>query len=383
VKIAIVIENYDPTRGGAERAASNLVGGLLARGHNVYIFARRLEECEQKGFVFQKVPSSSLPFGLKYLSFAANVAKLLRKDKFDIIHSFTKIYWKDIYRTGGGTHRGYLESRSSIKSPLERTFERFNPKHLAILHLEKKCLQKGNYRKIVCISKRSQEEVMKYYNVPENDTCLIYNGVDIENFNPRNRIKFREEVRNNLGIKKDEVVILFVGNNFALKGLKFAIESLGLLPAAWRFRLLVLGRGNPRFYKSLAHQLRLEERILFLGHLKNIEKYYAAGDVLLLPSFYDVFPNTCLEAMASGVPVVTTKITGVAEIITNGKNSFVVERGDRVEEIARLVKLLYDNNFRLAMAYEARRLAEKYSLENNINCNIKLYEELLKKRYKN
>lgn len=375
MRIALVIYTYSETRGGAERICTYLTRGLLARGHEVHVVARRFHRGTlPPGATVHELRTNETFSAWKHLAFAANVKRFLETETFDIVHSFTRTYSQDILRLGGGTHREYLRCMSPERSLLGRWWSRFNPKELVQLRLERLGLRRGAYRRVVAVSNRVKAEVLRYYPVPPEDIVVIPNGVDIRKFSPDLQAH-RARVRKNFGIKDDETAFLFCGNGPRRKGLAYAIEALARLPEGCR--LLVVGDAGAD-YLSIARRWKIASRISLLGPRDPVHEFYGAADALVLPTLYDPFPNVCLEAMASGLPVITTAVTGVAEIITEGVDSFVVPAGQDVDALSARMRELNDRGRREAMSKAARATAERYSVERMIDTNLALYDEILR-----
>ncbi|MFC1524902.1 glycosyltransferase family 4 protein [Planctomycetota bacterium] len=382
MKIALVLYQYSDSRGGVERYVSDLSKGLLANGHEVHIFAHQVDEVPQglskNRLIFHPVPvflRGYTPFRL--ISFAQNSSKMLTKERFDIIQGFGRTYYQDVYRFGSGCHWEYLkQTHSSMKYIYGRMLQKLNPRNKIILHLEKKAFRKGHYKKIVCISKRVKQEVQDYYNVPEDDLDVIYNGIDTERFNPRNKNKFRESIRQSLKIKTYEIVILFVGSGFLRKGLRYAIESLVFLPKELPIRLLVMGKGNIKAYQKLATKWRVNDKLIYGGTSSNIEQYYAASDIFLLPTLYEAFGTAYLEAMATGLPALVSQRAGAAEVITNMVDAFVLDDPTNASEIAQKLSLLQDETLRTNMGRAAYFTALKYPFQKNLARTLQIYANI-------
>lgn len=379
MKIAIVIYRFSPTRGGAEGMAYQHVKGLVKRGHEVHLFSHERDHADVGGQIsFHEVPAVSWYSPFKHLSFASNVKKLLLAEPMGIIHSFSRTYHQDIYRTGGGCHIEYLRSMEyAEKGFFPRLFSKMNPKEAVILRLEKAGFQEKASRVITSVSKRCKEEIMRNYGVPDRKIRVVYNGVDLDRFHPKHRRFALAKIRALFGFHDDDILMLFCGSGFKRKGLGQAIEAMAHIPRDKKVRLLVVGRDNVGAYRSMVHKLKIKDRVFFLGPRDHIHEYYAACDLLLHPSLYDPFPNVCLEAMASGIPVVTTKITGVAEIIDHGKDSLVMEREGDVADIVNALNILLDKGVRERMGAEARAKAERFPIERCIDENIKIYDEIV------
>jgi len=208
---------------------------------------------------------------------------------------------------------------------------------------------------------------------PEN-IIVIYNGVDTSRFNPKVKEKFRNSLREKYGIKKDEIVLLFVSNNFKLKRLNLVLEAMSVLKNN-RIRLFVIGADNHRTYLKWAINNGLDEQVLFLGPKRNIEKYYAGSDIFVLPTLYDAFANVCLEAMACGLPVITSDSNGVADLILDKENGYILKT-QKADELAAKIKALEPLSERTRIGDNAANEAARFTMEKHISEVLKLYESI-------
>jgi UDP-glucose:(heptosyl)LPS alpha-1,3-glucosyltransferase len=226
--------------------------------------------------------------------------------------------------------------------------------------------KKGNFSKMIAISNMVKQDIMRWYRIPEERITVVYNGVDIERFHPRN-CQYREEVRNRHGIRDEDLVLLFVSNNFRMKGLGFLIKALARIKKETHppFKLLILGRDRQVSYSHLVRKVGIGEETIFAGSTNEPEKYYGASDLLVHPTFYDACSLTVLEALASGLPVITTYSNGASGIITQGQEGFVISdpRDDR--SLTEKILFFLDREKLEKASIAARHLAESYSLERN------------------
>jgi UDP-glucose:(heptosyl)LPS alpha-1,3-glucosyltransferase len=155
-----------------------------------------------------------------------------------------------------------------------------------------------------------------------------------------------------------------VANNFRLKGLDCLIRALSLIDKN-EWKLIVVGKGTRRRYEKTARELGIRENISFVGSTDHPETYFGAMDLFVHPTFYDPFSNVVLEALSSGIPVVTTVYNGAAEILSEGEEGFIVSDPARPEELAEKIRRLFDDGTREAMSRKARLLAERFSWEKN------------------
>jgi UDP-glucose:(heptosyl)LPS alpha-1,3-glucosyltransferase len=226
--------------------------------------------------------------------------------------------------------------------------------------------------RIVAIARRGMREIETLYGVSPSRIRVIYNGVDLERFHPRNRARDRAPARRETAIPADAFTVLFVGSGFARKGLATALEGLAA-SCDRQSRLLVLGKGDPTGYRALASRLGIGERIVWLGARDDPERWYAAADIVVLPSLYEPFGNVHLEALAAGLPVVASTRAGGAEVIADGINGAIVSPTD-----ARAVAEALDR-FRErpqgAVAELARRSAEPYTYAAQVSGFQRIYRK--------
>ena len=196
---------------------------------------------------------------------------------------------------------------------------------------------------------------------------IVPNGIDSDNFN-LNRYRTRES----LGLDDKDKIVIFVGRLEPVKGLKYLIEAISLLKSnKINLKLLIVGDGSEcKKLKLLVKTLQLEEMVIFVGKISNekVPEYLSASDVFVLPSLSEGFPVVLLEAMASGLPIITTKIRGLPEIVQDGNNGFLVNPKSSVE-LADKIKLLIEDD----------KIRKKISTINKEKSNIYVWENIVQK----
>ena len=330
MKVALTIDDFRPWRGGAQQYAYGFAQALLAQGHEVHVFAAHFAGLPE-GVIAHPVSIRGRPF--RRVAFALRCARMLAKSErdFDIVHGFGNSLRMDVFRPGGGVHRAWQrQDLLSIESPARRLCTRLR----RTLSLGQKALLLLEGRQFAADrmdpgGRRLEDgarHVRAYYTVPDERLHVVYNGVDTTRFSPENNGRFRAETRKRLGIGDSEVALLFVSNNFRLKGLGPLIRAVAALgPERNAVRVVVVGRDRPAPWRALAERLRCGNRISFTGPFDAAEQAYAAGDVLVHPTFYDPCANVTLEAMAAGRPVITSRYNGAGELITPGVEGSVVD----------------------------------------------------------
>ncbi|MCG2677184.1 glycosyltransferase family 4 protein, partial [bacterium] len=238
--------------------------------------------------------------------------------------------------------------------------------------------KENNYKRIIAISKEGKEEIIKYYGVPPEDIIVVYNGVDLEEYHPQNKALFRKEIRKEFSISEEEFFILFVGSGYRRKGLKYLVEAVSLLKEEKPLKILVVAKGKKRFYLRLARRLGVEDKIIFTGGRKDLRKFYAASDLFVLPTVYEPFGNVCLETLASGLPIIVSKTSGAAEIITEGEDGLLLKNPRDSRELAEKIRLTFDNRYRNKLSKNARILAENFTVDKNVEKTLEVYREVVR-----
>ncbi|MCF6156987.1 MAG: glycosyltransferase family 1 protein [wastewater metagenome] len=380
MKIALVHQKYT-SHGGTERFIFNFARELLDTGHEVHLIVGKVDEPIDGRIVVHKVPVIKFGRFLKVLGFLLFSQRVLKRHQFDIVQGFGRTIKQDVFRTGGGCHREYRKNvLRKIRNPLSRYFKLYMPYQLLILYIEKKQFLRGNFRKIVTVSNQVKKELIANYHLSEKDIEVIYNGVDTKTFSPHNRGRYFSEVRKRFCIKLNEKIILFLGTGFERKGLSFLIQAFAILKDDCPdTKLLIVGKDSSiQKYIHFSEKLNLSGRVIFTGPQSDVRIFYAAADIFVFPTLYEPFGNVCLEAMASGLPVITSKVNGVSEIM-KGMDYLLLDIPTDTETMAKKISFLLTNDMeRKRIAYAARRIAEQYTVSLNAQKFIDLYQQLRK-----
>jgi UDP-glucose:(heptosyl)LPS alpha-1,3-glucosyltransferase len=369
VTFAIGLLDFSKMRGGAERYLVDLCIRMAAEGYEVHVYAERYD-VEDSRIHFHSVKTIRFPKSLRLLSFAARATKEIENGNYGITFGAGNTLRANILQPHGGVHwawfwrslRAYDHPMLWVMKFLGRVI---SPKQWVSGWVEDAPYRGKNPQVIIAISDMVKRDMMRWYRIPDERVTVVYNGVDTEHFHLRNR-KYRQEIRGRHGIG-DELVILFVSNNFRMKGLGFLIKALAHIkrenPSP--FKLLVLGRDRQNSYLHLARKMGVMEELVFAGFTHEPEKYYGASDLLVHPTFYDACSLTVLEALASGLPVITTYSNGASGIITQGREGFVISDPRDVQSLVEKISLFLNREKVEKASVAARHLAESYSLERN------------------
>jgi UDP-glucose:(heptosyl)LPS alpha-1,3-glucosyltransferase len=372
MKLALVRQKYNPY-GGAERFVERAMLAIRAAGADLTLITREWPEDDGEQVL------RCNPFYIGSLwrdwGFARGVTRLLRQHRFDLVQSHERIIGCDIYRAGDGVHAEWLQQRRRVLGMAGRLRLALNPYHAYMQATEREMFQSPRLRAVICISKMVKQEIQGRFGVSNAKLHVLYNGVDTERFHPQRVRAQRAERRAALGYGEDDVVYLMVGSGFERKGVAMLLEAMRLLPD--HARLLVVGHDKKlEHYRAMARRLGLAPRVCFAGGQDDVLPYYGAADVFAMPTLYEPFGNVILEAMACGLPVVTSTKCGGGELIVDGHEGAVVDALD-VGGFAAALSALADRHRRDEAAQAARRRAEAYTLENMAAGFNALYRELL------
>jgi UDP-glucose:(heptosyl)LPS alpha-1,3-glucosyltransferase len=348
--------------GGVERATAGLAAALVELGHDVDLLSPGAQPALE-GVRIRRLRLPPLPPTARLLAMVLGARLVVARGAWDLVQSHERTLSQDIYRAGEGCHRAYL---ASVGHGGRRRLY-----HRLVLALEARVF--ATTPRIVAIARAGCAEIERLYGVPAERLVVVYNGVDLERFHPRHRAALRAPARAEAGIPTDAFTALFVGSGFERKGLATAVESLAAV-ADPRSRLLVVGKGRGAPYRRLAERLGVLGRIVWLGPREDIERWYAASDVSVLPTRYEPFGNVHLEALASGLPVIASARAGGAELIQEGVNGSVVDPLDPGAIAAAIEKLRSRSPEEVVEA--ARRAAEPYSYLAQATAFERVYRSL-------
>jgi UDP-glucose:(heptosyl)LPS alpha-1,3-glucosyltransferase len=299
VKILVICRRL-VFHGGVERATAGFLAGLVEHGDRVHLLSPGPDP-SLRGVTHHALVLPPAPPPLRPLAWVAAV-RLMRGRGWDVVQSHERTLGQDVYRAGEGCHRAWLAARGRRGRGLYNA---------VVLALERRVLTRTP--RVVAIAHAGKKEIETLYAVPPARVRVVYNGVDLDRFHPSRRRTDRAAARAEAGVAPEAWTLLFVGSGFERKGLATAIDALASLPAD--ARLVVVGKGDVTSYRERARRLGVDDRVVWLGARPDVERWYAAADVVVLPTLYEPFGNVHLEALASGTPIVTTTSAGGAEVV--------------------------------------------------------------------
>ena len=373
--IAFVKKRFSLQAGGSERYTVTLARQFQKLGHQVSVIGERIDEDLIDEVEFLPVRTNRLTSALHNRSFAIRAGQIARERKFDITYGIGRSFGLDAVRVTERLQSHWLGVR--YRNGVTRSIQRMNPRHRTLIELERVIYNDDSVRRVVTQSRLDRDLVRKYYNVPEEKLRTIYNGVDTTLFHPGVQTE-RKAVREELGISPDVPLLVFASMDFEGKGLRSILEAIAN-SKHHETELLVLGTGPVRKFQRIADQLGIGNRVHFAGRRSDIQRCYGAGDLFILPTAYEPFPNVNLEAMACGLPVMTSTTSGGADIVTPGKTGWLVPTVHSVDEMTEGINMHFDlsTNDRETMSVRCVETARQMPIENNIRQTLQLFEEVL------
>lgn len=372
MKVTICCKRFAEA-GGAETFLVNFVRRLLADGHRVRVLTPHPGAgAEGADVVRLRIPPS--PRALADLLLARAARSALASEDADVTFSDQKCWGAHVVRPGGGVQREYVEQREkSYRGPLRMAVNRIgrslSPRERLRIYVDEKLYEPPGPRCVIANSDMVRRELVRHYPHLTDRIRVVYNGADLDRFSPALKTSHRTSVRGELGIPQDALVGVFVGHDWRRKGLFAFLEALGILarrsapyaPARDAYGIVV-GRGNSRQAEAFAQEVGAAGRVRFVGPGRP-DRYYGAADLLVLPSYYDPCANVALEALACGLPVITSVFNGAFELLTPGLNGFYVQDASDSAQLAGFIEYYADGPRLEAGSGAAQALALAHPLK--------------------
>jgi UDP-glucose:(heptosyl)LPS alpha-1,3-glucosyltransferase len=333
MKLAL-IRRHASASGGAELYLGRLIESLAQAGHELHLFAQGSPE-RMDDAVRMHAMSISGPRASQPLFFAQAVQSALEREPFDCVFSLERTLRQDVYRAGDGVHRVWLERRAQFAPWWRKPFVGWGAFHRNMLRLESMTFDPRHTGRIIVNSEMVRHEILRHFHFPENRIHLVRNGIDTGRFQRGNRQATRERFH----VGSEDYLLLFAGSGWERKGLPYLIEVMARFEEADAQKeahpngatiLLVAGKGRP--------PRNCPRNIRFAGSMPDIENACAAADLFVFPPIYEPSANACFEAMAAGLPVVTSACNGASECIRETINGTVVPNPADISGLADAVR---------------------------------------------
>jgi glycosyltransferase involved in cell wall biosynthesis len=371
LRVALIAHDVEDNRGGTERVCVELVR-RLADQIDFTVVSRTLAEDLREKVVWIRVPTPERPFLLKYAAFFVLAGLRLRSGDADLRHSVGAIVPNRVdVVTVHFCHAGYRVATNRFAPPGSTLLRRLNTGvvRVASIAAERWSYRRARLRAFAAVSSGIAEELDTHF--PGIPVVVTPNGVDQNRFRPcvGDRAPLRAEGR--------PPVALFVAGDWAGKGLALAIEGLAeaVRRGAESLELWIVGRGDERRFARLALRCGVADRLRFLGFREDVERFYQAADIFVLPSNYEAHSLVAHEAAAAGLPLVVTRVNGFERLVGDNRAGALVERDPRSIGAA-LARLALDPELRRRQSIEARTRARAFTWERSTDGVLSLYRDL-------
>ena len=394
-RVCFVSPEYWPLSGGTGAYVYYLSNELMKNGYKIFVVTGSdqtldIQVNEQLKVFFLKIPKAPV---IKSFMLAASSYRKLNSVReavnVDIAHANLPLtpnfavppnFGKTLVCTVHSTWKG--EAQAIRGEPYSRlnANEKFMVSFNWFLRIfEEKMLERAN--KIIAVSYFTKRELLDYYKVPEEKIRVIHNGVDTSKFQPA---KDKRKIKQELGFKADDLAIVSVGRLYARKGLFTLIESMpDVIKRFKNAKFIISGKGQSDEMRKLlthAEKIGVKDSIIFTGYYpdKKLPKLYQAADVFAFSTFYEHHPFAVLEALSTGLPVVTTSVGGIPETIESGKNGFLVEPFNPKQFADKIMYLLEHPAEASEMGGLARKtVLERFDWRIIVKDVFKVYDEAL------
>lgn len=384
MKIALIRRQFSAT-GGAELYLQRLQERLAQQGHEVHLFAERWAGVPDRVCLHPvKIAGSR---AVRPWRFAQAVQQLLSGLEFDCVFSLERTLLQDVYRAGDGVHRVWLERRRQFAPWWRRPLIGLGAFHRHLLRLEEQTFSRRNTRRVIVNSEMVRREILANFQFPDDRIHLVRNGIEVNRFRSGDRAKTRAQ----FGIGQDEYLLLFAGSGWERKGLAYVLAAMTRIQrhvgpdrqgsgenraAATEFpglaqkravKLLVVGKGRrPR---------RVPPGVIFAGPMAGIEHACAAANVLVFPPIYEPSSNVVPEALAAGLPVVTTAQNGAAEILEPNVTGTVLPSPADIDGMLKAIDYWAGQNRRVTVKDPAL-----LDLDRNVSETLAILEQAAEER---
>ena len=388
MRLALTLQRVDPSKGGAETYVADLCGRLIVAGHDVDLYASRWRE----GVLPREVRTIKVePRGwtklTKIWNFAVDSEAMRRAaNRYDCTVGFINTWGDDVLIPQGGVHAASRHANAKRfaagwRRNLYMLSKQLNPKQLLLYRaIERRQYDPRRSTRFVAVSTMVQGHLHRFLNVAPERVRVIPNAIDADRLKVADPVIVRRAFRAEHGLKPDDLTALFVGHNFWLKGLKPLLEALKLRsdrsPGIRPIHLLVCGGGNLAPFRRMVEDLGLASVVKLFGFQADIRPCFHAADFFALPTYYDPCSLVVFEALACGLPVITTGCNGAGELITPGREGLVVEHPEMIDRLADALDTMIDDDARARMARAAISLGREQSFDRHVSRLVELFREV-------
>ncbi len=387
MKIAMALENFSRYGGGAESYAVGLAQTLVSAGWEVHLYGHSWDGQPAEA-IFHSIPKLPrwVPPSLRILAFAVRHRRMIAGEEFDVVLGFGNTLAMNAYQSHGGVHFiSSIRKLQAIRNPFARWLKFAAmfaaPKYHARAWIESAPFRLSKRPVIIAISDMVRNDMADYFHMNRQDIRLVYNGIDPSRVGEV-KAELRQELRKSLGFD-NEVLFLFMSYDFRKKGLRYLVEAAGRLRdrvGAGRFGVVAVGAQPSPLLQRLVSKFQLTDIVVFPGATREPEAFYRACDVFVLPTFYDACSLVVFEAMAAGLPAITSEFNGAAGIIHRGIDGIVLHDPRNIDEMADSMERFLQPELLKSASEAARQTASAYTAEANHRQMLAIFGEVAERQ---
>lgn len=318
MNLAFCLFNYFPY-GGLQRDFLRIAKECIARGHTIDVYTMRWDAPLEPHISVTLLPAKGMQNHTRRQNFAKQVASLLSKKSYDLVVGFNKMPGLDVYYAADTCFQAKARQQHGA-------WYRLTPRYRHAVAFEKAVFAANSKTEILLISKLQLAEFVRYYHTAPNRFHLLPPGIAKDRIEPKNAAKICADLRKEFFIKDEEFLLLMVGSGFKTKGLDRTIKGIASLPddVKNKTHLFVIGDDHSESFKSQAKKLKVSDKINFLGGRDDVPRFLLGADLLLHPAYNENTGTVLLEALVSGLPVLTTDVCGYADYIREANAGIVL-----------------------------------------------------------
>lgn len=366
LRIALLVHDYNRHAGHCRYVAE--LASRFRHEHDVHVFTNTVDDPDTAGITFHHVPAWRRNTLSTIVTFVLP-ATFLARGPFDIVHAQGLCGLRQNVITSHICQPAWFAAADRHSGPANWRKRVFRS---VVTRLDQLVMRAGAAVRFIAPSKRVQADLAEHYRL-ESQVRVVYHGTDIETFHPRNRVKWRNAVRQELGLGPTEVVALYVGD--MQKAMPAAAQGVAKAPGV---KLVIVSRSDLHVYRPMTAEAGVADRALFAAPTREIARYYAAADLFVFPTYYDAFGLVLAEAMASGLPVVASRAAGAAELITHEVDGLLTDHPWDADEIGAGIRMLAaDQELRERMGAAARRAIERHTWDRTAEQTMAVYREVI------
>lgn len=313
MNLAFCLFKYFPY-GGLQRDFVRIADECLKRSHKIHVYTMQWEGPNTLNLPITVIPLKEKQNHVKSKAFAEKLHTLLNKTSYDLIVGFNKIPGLDVYYAADTCYQARARQKHGF-------LYRLTPRYRTLVEFETSVFGRDKKTEILLLSSLQQDDFIKHYQTPRARFHLLPPGISKDRRAPLNAAEIRCVFRKKMGIAQDERLLLMIGSGFKTKGLDRILKGFAALPLTLKNRthLFVVGQDNPKSFERLARQLKIQDRLQFLGGRDDIPELLLAGDLLVHPAYNENTGTVLLEALIAGLPVLTTDVCGYAHFVETAR----------------------------------------------------------------